>query len=220
MFTGIIETIGLVREARPERGGLSLVIDATFGDEPLRIGESVAVSGPCLTVEKVLPGGFRTFASSETLRRTTLGRTAAGRRVNLERALRVGGRLGGHIVTGHIDGVGRCRRISTSGTARELVVEAPDEVRRFLATKGSVAIDGASLTVNEVRGAEFSVMIIPHTLAATTLEAIVGGSEVNLEADVIARYVAVLAGGAGSGGLTEARLRELGFLGDTGGTGG
>lgn len=219
MFTGIIEAIGQVREARPERGGLSLAIDAVFGDEPLRIGESIAVSGPCLTVEKVLPGGFLTFASSETLRRTTLGRASVGRRVNLERAMKVGGRLGGHIVTGHVDGVGRCRRIAAFGTARELVVDAPDEVRRFLATKGSVAIDGASLTVNAVRASEFAVMIIPHTLSATTLDSLVAGMEVNLEVDVIARYVAALAGGT-SGGLTEARLRDLGFLGDEGGIGG
>lgn len=217
MFTGIIEALGTLEEVRRDRGGLSLSIRGTLPGEPLVVGESIAVSGPCLTVERVLPGGFTVFASSETVLRTTLGQARPGRQANLERALRVGGRLGGHFVSGHVDGIGRIRRIAASGDAREVTVEAAPEVRPFLAPKGSIAIDGISLTVNDVRGDDFTVMIIPHTLAATTLVAAGPGEPVNLEADLIARYVQALAtGGRGGvrGGLSEASLRALGWTGE------
>lgn len=199
VFTGIIETVGTIREARAERGGLRLAIRAAFASGPLTPGESVAVSGPCLTVERVLPDGFETYASSETLARTTLARARAGRAVNLERALAVGARLGGHLVSGHVDGVGRVRRVAADGEARRLVVLAPPEVRPLLAVKGSVAVDGVSLTIAEVRGAEFSVMLVPHTLENTTLLASRPGDEVNVEADLIARYVAATLRGRAAG---------------------
>ena len=128
-----------------------------------------------------------------------------------ERALRADGRLGGHLVTGHVDGVGRVRHVTARGEAHEIAVDAPAEVRPFLAAKGSISIDGVSLTVNTVRGAEFAVMVIPHTLAQTTLGRLRPGDEVSLEADVIARYVAAMLPGRGGGGLTEERLRELGW---------
>lgn len=215
MFTGIIEALGILRDVRRERGGLALTVDGTLPGEPLVVGESVAVSGPCLTVERVVAGGFTVFASSETVARTTLARARAGTRVNLERALKIGGRLGGHFVSGHVDGVGRIRRIAPSGEAREVTITAPEAVVPFLAAKGSVAVDGISLTVNEVRGADFTVMIIPHTLSATTLVDGSPGDDVNLEADIIARYVQVLAAGAGGarGNLSEAALRSLGWSG-------
>jgi riboflavin synthase len=216
MFTGIIEALGILREARRERGGLSLSVDAVLPGEPLVLGESIAVSGPCLTVERVLPGGFTVFASSETVARTTLSRARAGLPVNCERALRVGGRLGGHFVSGHVDGVGRIRRVAPSGEAREITITAPDSVVPFLAPKGSIAVDGISLTVNEVRGADFTVMIIPHTLASTTLVDSGPGVDVNLEADVIARYVQIMATGRGGGvrgALSEEALRSLGWSG-------
>ena len=217
MFTGIIEALGTLEEVRRDRGGLSLSIRGVLPGEPLAVGESVAVSGPCLTVERVVPGGFTVFASSETVALTTLGTARAGTRVNLERALRVGGRLGGHIVSGHVDGMGAIRRISPSGDAREVTLDAPPSVRPFLVAKGSIAIDGISLTVNEVRGDGFTVMIIPHTLAATTLASAGPGDVVNLEADVIARYVQALAtGGRGGvrGSLSEESLRALGWTGE------
>jgi riboflavin synthase len=213
VFTGIVETIGRVREARAERGGVTLLVEAAFASGPLVVGESVATAGPCLTVERVVPGGFEAFASAETLAKTTLGRLKPGDRVNLERALRADGRLGGHIVSGHVDGVGRVRRVVASGSAAAMTIAAPDEVRPFLAAKGSVAIDGVSLTVNAVAGAEFTVMLVPHTRSVTTLAGLRPGDEVNVEADVIARYVAALLGRGGSGGgrLHAQRLAELGI---------
>lgn len=216
MFTGIIEALGTLRDVRRERGGLSLTVEAALPGEPLVVGESIAVSGPCLTVERVVPGGFTVFASSETVAKTTLARARPGVAVNVERALKVGGRLGGHFVSGHVDGVGKVRRIAPSGEAREVTVTAPDAVAAFLAAKGSVAIDGISLTVNEVRGADFTVMIIPHTLGATTLATASPGDDVNLEADLIARYVQVLAsrGGGVRGNLSEEALRSLGWGGE------
>lgn len=194
MFTGIIEKIGLVREVRRQRGGLVLVIEASLEGEPLRVGESVAVSGPCLTVERLLPSGFEVYASLETIERTTLGRLTQGHRVNLERALRLGDRLGGHILTGHVDGVGRVRSVVPSGDAKRVTILAPPEAARLLAPKGSVAVDGVSLTVNSVNGHEFSVMLVPHTLRSTTLSDLRPGDEVNIEADILARYVATLLG--------------------------
>ena len=203
MFTGIVEVVGRVREVRPERGGLLIGVDAAFASGPLVTGESIAVSGPCLTVETVRPWGFEAFASSETSARTTLARLRPGAAVNLERALRADGRLGGHIVAGHVDGVGRVRRVSAAGEAREVTLVAPPEVARYLAPKGSVAVDGVSLTVNRVRGAEFSVMVIPHTLRATTVAALAPGAEVNLEADLLARYVEALLGRRVAGSAIE-----------------
>jgi riboflavin synthase len=214
MFTGLIEIVGVVREVRSERGGAAVVVDAAFPSGPLVPGESVAVAGPCLTVERVVTGGFEAFASAETLARTTLGRRRPGDRVNLERALRADGRFGGHMVSGHVDGTGKVRRIVDHGEARELQFLAPDEVRPFLAAKGSVAVDGVSLTVNAVHGAEFAVMIIPHTLGGTTLAALRPGDEVNLEADVVARYVAALAARAPAPGSPANRLRSMGLLED------
>jgi riboflavin synthase len=211
MFTGIVETVGTVAAVRRERGGATIPIRAALPSGPFAVGESIAVSGPCLTVERVVPGGFECFASAETLARTTLSRLASGSRVNLERALAVGGRLGGHLVSGHVDGVGRLRRASASGSARELWFDAPGDLGPFLAPKGSVAIDGVSLTVNRVSLPEFSVMIVPHTLSATTLADLAPGAEVNLEADVVARYVASILAARG-GGLTGEKLRALGWL--------
>jgi len=205
MFTGLVETVGTLAEVRRERGGAALVVEARFGSGPLVIGESIAVSGPCLTVEEVTPRGFRCFASSETLARPTLGRAVPGTPVNLERALRADGRLGGHLVSGHVDGVARLQSIGSSGEARELRFLAPSDLRRYLAPKGSVALDGISLTVNTVRGTELTVMVIPLTLSATTLKGLRVGDSVNLEVDVIARYVESLMGGHG----TADRLRSL-----------
>jgi riboflavin synthase len=219
MFTGIIETVGTIRDIRGDRGGRTLHVEAALPGEPLVLGESIAVSGPCLTVEEILPRGFRVFASAETLSRTTLGSVRSGTRVNLERAMRADGRLGGHIVAGHVDGIGRVRSVSSSGEAREVTIEAPPEVLPFLAAKGSVSVDGVSLTVNAVTGDAFRLVVIPHTLAATTLAGIATGTDVNLEADVVARYVARLLESRGeTPGPLAARLRDMGYdLQDLGG---
>ncbi len=209
MFTGIIECTGAVADIRPRGGGLELTIRAAFGHEPLHVGESIAVSGPCLTVERVVDGGFAVFASPETVRLTTISALRRGDKVNLERAMRADGRFGGHIVTGHIDGVGRLTSATPRGDATELRFDAAPGVARFMAAKGSIAIDGVSLTLNDVSGGVFTVMVIPHTLASTTLGALRAGAVVNLEADIIARYVSSLAGR--TGGITEESLREMGW---------
>jgi riboflavin synthase len=156
---------------------------------PLELGESIAVDGVCLTVASRADEGFACDASSETLARTTLGRMPPGSPVNLERALPLGGRMGGHIVTGHVDAVGSVAARTTVGDAVEMRFSFPNELARFIAEKGSIAVSGVSLTVNRVDGGTFEVMLIPHTLAKTSLDALRVGAEVNLEVDVLARYV-------------------------------
>ncbi|MBP7126932.1 riboflavin synthase [Myxococcota bacterium] len=220
MFTGIIQVVGTLREVRPARGGALLVLQGALPGEPLVLGESIAVSGPCLTVQEVLPGGFAVFASEETLRRTTLGSARGGVPVNLERALRLGDRLGGHLVTGHVDGVGRLQQAVPMGDARQLTFWMPPDLRPLVAPKGSVAVDGISLTVNEVRGDRFTLVGIPHTLSSTTLGRLRVGDDVNLEADPLARYVqAALAGSPAGGRRSGSGLADLLGIGSDG-TGG
>lgn len=187
MFTGLVEATGRVASVTPRGAGLRLRIDAPLGS--LEIGESVSVSGACLTVVTATPGGFEADLTSETVERTTLGRLAAGSRVNLERAVVAGARLGGHLVSGHVDGRARVVSIAEEGEARRVSVECPRELSRYVAEKGSVALDGVSLTVNAVSGNVFSLMLIPHTLAVTTLGELAAGAELNLEVDLVARYV-------------------------------
>jgi len=210
LFTGIIEQVGEILDSHGRGGGLELKIGATLAGEPLQVGESVAVSGPCLTVESVVAGGFVVFASPETTRLTKIGDLRRGDRVNLERAMRAEGRFGGHMVSGHVDGTGRLSGIVPRGEATELRFDAPPDVAKFLAAKGSIAIDGVSLTLNSASGGSFSVMIIPHTLGATTLGELRPGSRVNLEVDMFARYVHAFTN-PGGGGLTEERLRDMGW---------
>ncbi|MBM4358525.1 MAG: riboflavin synthase, partial [Deltaproteobacteria bacterium] len=151
---------------------------------------SIAVNGVCLTVIRVHDGGFDADVSSETLSVSTLGGMVPGRRVNVERSLAVGDRLGGHLVLGHVDGVGEVRAIERVGDAWRIAVAAPDALARFIAPKGSITVDGVSLTVNRVDGARFELMIVPHTFSVTILGGWVVGTRVNLEVDVLARYVA------------------------------
>jgi riboflavin synthase len=153
-------------------------------------GASIACSGVCLTVVATGPDWFEVTASSETLAKTTMADWRPGTRVNLERALRVGDELGGHLVSGHVDGTGEVVSIAADGGSRRFVLRAPDVLTRFLASKGSIAVDGVSLTINEVRGSDFTVNVVPHTLAATTLGDAAAGTPVNLEVDMLARYVA------------------------------
>lgn len=187
MFSGIVAAIGRIDRIERRGGGLRLAIDA--GKLPLRdvaIGDSVAVSGVCLTVVGRRTRGFSVDVSQETLRCTAgLDRTG---QVNLEKALRLSDRLGGHLVSGHVDGVGKVTRFEPKGTSRLLRVRAPKELVRYIARKGSIAVNGVSLTVNAARGAEFEVNLIPHTLVATTFGNLQVGDRVNLEADLLARY--------------------------------
>lgn len=190
MFTGIIECTGTIEAAARTAAGVRLALRAARALPHLQIGESIAVDGVCLTVV-VHDGAFRfeVDVGPETLARTTLGRRGEGDRVNLERALRVGDRLGGHMVSGHVDGVGAIEGIAADGDARFYRFVAPDEVRRYLVAKGSVCVDGVSLTVSRVTEPGFEVMLIPHTLSETTLGDRRVGDPVNLEADLIGKYV-------------------------------
>jgi riboflavin synthase len=218
VFTGIVETTGTLA-AREARGpGARLHVASNLGGGPLAIGESIAVHGACLTVQEHAKDGFFCDASAETLARTTLGSLPVGARVHLERALAVGDRLGGHIVTGHVDGKVRLREREELGDAAKLVFEIEDAgLARFVAPKGSVAVDGVSLTVNGAAGATFDVVIIPHTLAVTTLGALQPGDASNLEVDLLARYVArLLATGPDDAATRDAsllaKLKAAGFL--------
>lgn len=192
MFTGLVEEIGVLRR----RGGGAVVrafVETGLG--PLSLGESISVNGACLTVDRVVPGGFECDMSPETLTRTTLGAAQPGARVHLERATPLGGRMGGHVVLGHVDGIGRVLAAEQAGGALRFQVSAPADLARFLAPKGSIAIDGVSLTLNAVgalaAGAvPFEVMLVPHTLGRTLLGELRPGAAVNLEVDVLARYVA------------------------------
>lgn len=195
MFTGIVTDLGRVRRVR--RGALAeLTIATGFDPASIAIGASIACSGACLTVIAVEDGAFTAQASAETLARTTIGGWTEGTAVNLEQSLRLGDELGGHLVSGHVDGLARIVEWRPEAESVRFVIEAPDALMRFIAPKGSVALDGVSLTVNELSGVRFGVNIIPHTLACTTFDAAQPGQEMNLEIDMIARYVARLLGAA------------------------
>lgn len=187
MFTGIVTAAGRVRESRPARGGVRLVIDAGgLGLGDVAIGDSVAVNGACLTVVARKARLFEADVSRETLACTT--GFAPGSRVNLEKAMRLADRLGGHLVSGHVDGVATVARVVQAGASRKMTIRAPARLSRYVARKGSVAVNGVSLTVNEARGMEFTVNLIPHTLAGTNLKELRRGDRVNLEVDLLARY--------------------------------
>jgi riboflavin synthase len=191
LFTGLVEAVGRVRSWEKRAQGGKLTVEAPFRD--LALGESISVSGACLTVTKIHSFGFDADVSSETERLTTLGELAPGARVNLERATQAHGRLGGHVVLGHVDAMGKVERRARSGEAIETAFRVGRELAPFVAAKGSIAIEGVSLTVNSVaddaEGTVFTVMLIPHTLGATTLDALAPGDPVNIEVDVLARYV-------------------------------
>ncbi len=194
MFTGIVTGLGTVREIRPNGEGrdMRLVIGGDWDMSGLVVGASIACSGCCLTAVEIGPDWFAVDASAETLSKTTLGTWRVGSRVNLERPLRVGDELGGHIVAGHVDGVGEVLSAEPVIGSARWVFRAPGPLARFIAQKGSVAVDGVSLTVNEVRGPEFGVNIIPHTAAVTSFGLLKPGDPVNIEIDTVARYVARL----------------------------
>ena len=197
MFTGIVQTCGAVTRLEARGGDARLVIDAPDLGE-FRVGDSISVSGACLTAAARTERGFAADVSRETLDRTTLGALGTGAAVNLELSLTLASPLGGHLVSGHVDGVGELLSQEEDARSRRLRFRAPEGLARYLAAKGSVCVDGVSLTVNEVEGREFEVNVIPHTAAVTTLGDARPGSRVNLEADLIARYVERLLSGGGA----------------------
>ena len=195
MFTGIVQAIGTIHALHPRQGDLELEIAPgvlKLGDA--KVGDSIAVSGVCLTIARLTGAAFVADVSRETLACTTLGDAKAGQAVNLELALRAGEPLGGHLVAGHVDGVGRLLVRREDGRSSRFEFEISAELARYVAPKGSVCIDGVSLTVNEVGGARFGVNVIPHTLTASTLGALQAGARVNVEVDLLARYLERLAG--------------------------
>jgi riboflavin synthase len=192
MFTGIITDIGTVR-AIAKAGDTRFEITTAYDLDGVDMGASIACNGCCLTVIAKGLDWFAVQASGETLSKTTLGNWERGTRINLERALKLGDELGGHIVSGHVDGIGQIVAITPDGESRRFRIRVPAALARFIAPKGSVAVDGTSLTVNEVDGADFGVNIIPHTQAVTTWGDMKVGQAVNIEIDMLARYVARLA---------------------------
>jgi riboflavin synthase len=218
MFTGIIQAVGHIsalesrgddRRLRVAAGGLDLA--------DVSIGNSIAVSGICLTVVDLPGDGFWADVSGETLQRTVIGALRPGDRINLETALTLDTRLGGHLVSGHVDGVGVVETRDEDGRSARFTIRAPDELARYIAEKGSVCVDGVSLTVNAVSGARFGLNIVPHTLRETTFDEYRPGRRVNIEVDIIARYLERLLLGeraavAGTAGITLEKLAQYGFL--------
>jgi riboflavin synthase len=189
MFSGIIADVGTISSAQDREGGLRLSVETQdLGMGDVALGDSIAVNGVCLTVVKIDGNTFTVDVSRETLA-CTVGLEKQGALVNLEKALRLSDRLGGHLVSGHVDGVGEVVAFNDIGESWRLIVRAPQPLAKYIAMKGSITINGVSLTVNHVAGAEFEVNLIPHTLAVTTLNQLCAGAKVNLEIDLIARYV-------------------------------
>lgn len=212
MFTGLIEETGTIAWVRRSQAFQRLAVRAAAVLGDLRVGDSVSIDGVCQTVVEIDAGAFVVESVAETLQRTTLGRLAVGQAVNLERALRADGRLGGHLVLGHVDGVGEITALTPQAQAWMLRVAAPPALERFIAAKGSVAIDGISLTVADVQADGFAVAVIPHTFHHTTLAQRRAGDAVNLEVDVVARYLdRLLCSQTPAGNLTLADLRRMGY---------
>lgn len=215
MFTGIVEDVGTVVRVSPEGGGRRLGIRTAMPLGEVRIGDSIAVRGACLTVERHAGDVFEVVAGQETIAATTVGGLREGSRVHLERALQLGARLDGHLVQGHVDGVGRVLRSEDARESWVLWVDVGADLAPFVATKGSITLDGVSLTVNEVDGSAARVNIIPHTARETCLAGLRPGDGVNVEVDLLARYVARLLAvrgtSASDGGLTLDFLRTHGF---------
>lgn len=200
MFTGIVQDVGRIHSLEQRGGDVRLVIATNLELSQVRIGDSICVSGCCLTAVELSGQAFTADVSRETLNLTTLGELRAGSLVNLEPALRAGDALGGHLVSGHVDGVAHIISLSSDARSTRVSIGVPAALARFIAPKGSVAIDGVSLTVNEVESSSFGVNLIPHTQLVTTLGALREGTRVNLEVDQVARYVARLLAAPPAGG--------------------
>ncbi len=215
MFTGIIQAVGALRSLTPQGGDQRIVVEVgslDMGD--VQLGDSIAVNGVCLTVVAFDAESFSADVSNETLAHTSLGLLTPGAPVNLEKALLPTTRLGGHLVSGHVDGLGEILSREEDGRSVRFEIRAPASLSRYIAAKGSICVDGISLTVNRIEGCDFSLNIVPHTLQATNLGAAVVGGRVNLEVDIIARYLERLLSGAetsGDEGLTRDMLARAGF---------
>jgi riboflavin synthase len=222
MFTGIIQSVGKITSLERRGGDMRIGIDTgKLPMEDVELGDSIAVSGVCLTVVEKTGTGFLADVSGETLRRTVIGELGQGDGVNLEKALTLATRLGGHLVSGHVDGVGRVVSRREDSRSVQFTLRAPDELARYIAAKGSITVDGVSLTVNAVNGAEFELNIVPHTLAETTLSGYRTDRHVNLEVDLVARYLERLllgdrAARSETGGVTLEKLLDSGFFDDGG----
>lgn len=218
MFTGIIQAVGKIAALEPKGADLRVRIATGKLDlEDVRLGDSIAVNGVCLTAVELPGDGFWADVSGESLARTTLGELRVGQAVNLEKALTPTTRLGGHLVSGHVDGIGTVVRRWEDGRSVRFRIRAPDGLAKYIAQKGSICVDGISLTINAVEGAEFELNIVPHTLQETTMGGFAAGTRVNLEVDIIARYLERLllgekAANPGGAGITEAFLAEHGFI--------
>lgn len=190
MFTGIIEATGFIETLEPVAGDVRLKVNTGKLDmSDVALGDSIATNGVCLTVVEFSDAFFCADVSSETIKRTGFANYAKGQKVNLEKALQVSDRLGGHIVSGHVDGIGEVISIQQNARAVEIWVKAPDELARYLAEKGSITVDGVSLTINAINGAQFMLTLVPHTMQETNIGTYQAGTKVNLEVDVIARYL-------------------------------
>lgn len=211
MFTGIVEEMGIVRRLTQTPVRCELELAASKVLESTQIGDSIAVNGVCLTVIRMEDGGFTADVMPETLRRSNLGQLKPGSMVNLERAMAANGRFGGHIVAGHIDGTGKILSMRSEGNAMLVTIGAAPEILRYIVEKGSIAIDGISLTVAQVTHSDFTVSLIPHTGEETTLLQHRPGEIVNLETDIIGKYVEKLMEPKTSGGLTLEFLQRYGF---------
>lgn len=215
MFTGIIEAVGKVVALQPRAGDLRLRVHTGKLDlADVRLGDSIATNGTCLTVVELTGDGYWADVSRETLAFTTIGEWRIGTAVNLEKAMQPTSRLGGHIVSGHVDGIGEVVARQADARSIRFTVRAPEELAKYIAHKGSICVDGVSLTVNAVHGTDFELNIVPHTAQETTFAEYSIGARVNLEVDVIARYLERLLLGekaAVGGGITEAFLAEHGF---------
>jgi riboflavin synthase len=211
MFTGIIEELGTVKALRREAGAARLILSATKVLDGTVLGDSICVNGVCLTVVEMGRNEFSADVAVETLRVTNLGDLPAGKKVNLERALQLSARIGGHLVSGHVDAVGRVREKREEGNGWRIFIDAPGTVLRYVIKKGSIAVDGISLTVADVDTAGFSIAMIPHTAKLTTLGFKTAGDSVNLESDIIGKYVERLLAGRVEGGVSLDALKQNGF---------
>jgi riboflavin synthase len=216
MFTGIIETVGSIRELTSRGGDLRVVVNSDELDmTAVKLGDSIAVNGVCLTAVEFTADSFSADVSAETVACTTIADFTMGTPVNLEMAMLPSTRLGGHLVSGHVDGVGEIKRRWSDARSERFRIQAPDSLAKYIAAKGSICVDGISLTVNAIEGSEFELNIVPHTLTATTMGGYQAGQKVNLEVDIIARYLERLLTGEGeaqAGGVTKDLLASRGFI--------
>ena len=213
MFTGLVEDLGRVTRTRPRGNGVELTIHTGLPIKEIEIGDSIAVNGVCLTAERFEGSTFVVTAGLETMNKTSLAAVSVGSGVHLERALRVGDRLGGHFVQGHVDGVGHINSIEEDRESWVIWVEVPKSLARYVASKGSICIDGVSLTVNEVQGTRCRVNIVPHTIEVTNMGRLVAGDVVNIEVDILAKYVErMVVGTSTKGALSLEDLEKSGFI--------